>query len=181
MEDAGVNPQDVEFYFHGCASPLNGSNYLTPNVQITNWFGMKGKGSIHHSEACCTGYLALEQAANAVASGKYDCVLTGAVEFGDSIPSPGESVEDQKHPYKRQKMAMEKFLKTTQWLYDRTYTRILAAGQELIYDDAAAANAGPANRDVPTCAIIWKRSAGNSKARLPNTLRFRKRPSVTAI
>ena len=32
---------------------------------------------------------------------------------------------------------MEKFLKTTSWLYDRTYTRSLMAGQELIYDDAA--------------------------------------------
>ena len=70
MEDAGVNPQDVDFYFHGQASPLNGSNYLTPNIQIGNWFGMKGKGSIHHSEACCTGYLAIEQAVNAVAWGR---------------------------------------------------------------------------------------------------------------
>ena len=34
MEDAGVNPQNVDFYFHGEASPLNGSNYLTPNVQV---------------------------------------------------------------------------------------------------------------------------------------------------
>lgn len=137
MQDAGVNPKDVEFYFHGCASPLNGGNYLTPNVQVANWFGMKGKGSIHHSEACCTGYLALEQAANAVASGKYDCVLTGAVEFGDSLPYPSDTVESPKHPYKRQKMTMDKFLKTTSWLYDRTYTRSLMAGQELIYDDAA--------------------------------------------
>ena len=137
MEDASVNPQDVDFYFHGEASPLNGSNYLTPNVQIANWFGMKGKGSIHHSEACCTGYLAIEQAVNAIASGKYDCVLTGAVEFGDSTPSPADNVETPKHPYKRDKMTMEKFLKTTSWLYDRTYTRMLMAGQELIYDDAA--------------------------------------------
>ena len=81
---------------HGQASPLNGSNYLTPNIQIGNWFGMKGKGSIHHSEACCTGYLAIEQAVNAVASGKYNCVLTGAVEFGDSTPSPADSVETPK-------------------------------------------------------------------------------------
>ena len=43
MEDAGVSPRDVDFYFHGEASPLNGSNYLTPNIQIANWFGMKGK------------------------------------------------------------------------------------------------------------------------------------------
>ena len=47
MEDAGVTAKDVEFYFHGEASPLNGSNYLTPNSQIANWFGMKGKASIH--------------------------------------------------------------------------------------------------------------------------------------
>ena len=137
MEDAGVNPQDVDFYFHGQASPLNGSNYLTPNIQIGNWFGMKGKGSIHHSEACCTGYLALDQAANAVASGKFDCVLTGAVEFGDSVPSPADSVETPKHPYKRDKMTMEKFLATTSWLYDRVYARSLMAPIELIYDDAA--------------------------------------------
>jgi len=130
MEDAGVNPQDVDYYFHGEASPLNGSNYLTPNVQVANWFGMKGKGSIHHSEACCTGYLAVEQAVNAVASGKYNCVLSACVEFGDGVAVPG-------HPYKREKMTMDRFLKTTAWLYDRNYTRSLMAGQELIYDDAA--------------------------------------------
>lgn len=137
MEDAGVNPQDVDFYFHGQASPLNGSNYLTPNIQIGNWFGMKGKGSVHHSEACCTGYLAIEQAVNAVASGKYNCVLTGCVEFGDSIPAPATSVEAPKHPYKREKMTMDKFLATTSWLYDRAYARSLMAPMELIYDDAA--------------------------------------------
>ena len=130
MEDAGVSPKDVDFYFHGEASPLNGSNYLTPNVQIANWFGMKGKASIHHSEACCTGYYAIEEAVNAVASGKYNCVLSGCVEFGDGVAVPG-------HPYKREKMTMDRFLATTSWLYDRNYTRSLMAGQELIYDDAA--------------------------------------------
>ncbi len=137
MEDAGITAKDVDFYFHGEASTLNGSNYLTPNVQIANWFGMKGKASIHHSEACCTGYYAVEQAVNAVASGKYNCVLTGCVEFGDSTPSPADNVETPKHPYKRDKMTMEKFLATTQWLYDRNYARSMMAPMELIYDDAA--------------------------------------------
>ena len=130
MEDAGVSPKDVDFYFHGEASPLNNSNYLTPNIQVANWFGMKGKASIHHSEACCTGYYAIEQAVNAVASGKYNCVLSGCIEFGDSVAVPN-------HPYKREKMTMEKFLQTTAWLYERGYTRSFMAGQELIYDDAA--------------------------------------------
>ena len=130
MEDAGVSPQNVDFYFHGEANPLNNSSYITPNIQVTNWFGMKGKGSIHHSEACCTGYLALEQAVNAVASGKYNCVLSGCVEFADSVAVPT-------HPYKREKMTMDKFLETTAWIYDRAYTRSLIAGPALIFDDAA--------------------------------------------
>lgn len=130
MEDAGISPKDVDYYYHGEASPLNGSNYITPNIQVANWFGMKGKGSIHHSEGCCTGYLALELAVNAVASGKYDCVLSGCVEFGDSLAEPN-------HPYRRKKMEMQEFLKTTAWIYDRAYTRNLIAGPALIFDDAA--------------------------------------------
>lgn len=34
-------------------------------------------------------------------------------------------------------MTMERFLATTQWLYDRNYARSLMAPMELIYDDAA--------------------------------------------
>lgn len=132
MEDAGVEPKDVDFYFHGEASPLNGSKYITPNMQVANWFGMKGKGSIHHSEACCTGYLALEEAVNAVASGKYDCVLSGCVEFGDAI------VEDQNQPqYRRIKFPMDRFLESTAWIYDNAYTREMMAGPVISFDDPA--------------------------------------------
>lgn len=130
MEDAGIGPKDVDFYFHGEASPLNSSNYITPNMQVADWFGMRGKGSIHHSEACCTGYLALEEAVNAVASGKYNVVLSGCVEFGDSLAVPT-------HPYKREKMAMDKFLETTAWIYDRAYTRAMMSGPVICFDDAA--------------------------------------------
>lgn len=130
MEDAGVTPKDVQYYYHGEASPLNGSDYLTPNVQIANWFGMKGKGSMHHSEACNTGYLALEIAVNAVASGKYDCVLTGCVEFGDGVCIPT-------HPWKREKMSMDRFNSTLAWLYDRAYNRSFVAGTQLIFDNTA--------------------------------------------
>ena len=130
MEDAGISPKDVDYYFHGQANPLNSSNYITPNIQVANWFGMKGKGSMHHSEGCCTGYLALDVAVNAIASGKYDCVLSGCVEFGDSVCDPN-------HPYKRRKTSMEEFLATTATIYDRSYTRSLMGGPALIFDDAA--------------------------------------------
>ncbi len=132
MEDAGVEPKDVDYYFHGEASPLNGSKYITPNMQVANWFGMKGKGSIHHSEACCTGYLALEEAVNAVASGKYNCVLSGCVEFGDAI------VEDQSQPqYRRIKFPMDLFMQSTAWIYDNAYDREMIAGPVISFDDPA--------------------------------------------
>ena len=121
MEDAGVSPQDVEFYFHGCANPLGGSNYLTPNMQVSEWFGMRGKASIHHSEACCTGYLAVDIAAQAVASGKYDLVLTGGVDFGDAVAIQG------KPAYMRKSVSFADFQKSTEWLYDNAYTRHLFA------------------------------------------------------
>jgi len=132
MQDAGVEAKDIDFYFHGQASPKMGSDYLTPNMQVADWFGMRGKGSIHHSEACCTGYLALDQAVNAVASGKFDIVLSGCVEMADSLPVPGMPA------HFRKKFSMEEFLATTVWIYDRAYTRPFLSGPVIVFDDAAA-------------------------------------------
>ena len=130
MEDAGVSPKDVQFYFHGCASPLNGSNYLTPNMQVAEWFGMRGKASMHHSEACCTGYLAVDIAAQAIASGKYDIVLTGGIDFGDALAIQG------KPAYIREHFSFEKFQLSTEWLNDNAYTRHLLAN--VGHDNTAA-------------------------------------------
>lgn len=132
MEDAGIKPKDVDYYFHGEASPFNGSNYITPNIQVSEWFGMRGKGSIHHSEACCTGYLALEQAVNAVASGKYNIVLSGCVEFGDAIVDPN------KPAHLRRKFDDNLFQESLKWLYDNAYTREMMCGPNLHQDDGAA-------------------------------------------
>lgn len=81
MEDAGVEPRDVQYFYHGSANPKFFNDAVTPNMQVAEWFGMRGRGSTHHSEACCTGYVALEQAVMAVASGAYDVVLTGGVDM----------------------------------------------------------------------------------------------------
>ena len=81
MKDAGIDGSDVEFYIHGQAGPGWTSNYATPNMHVANWIGMKAKGSYHHSEACATGYVALETAVQLVASGQYDMVLSGCIEM----------------------------------------------------------------------------------------------------
>ena len=129
MEDAGVNPQDVDFYFHGEASPLNGSNYLTPNIHVTNWFGMKGKASIHHSEACCTGYVAMQEAAMAIASGEFDIVLSGAVDLAASLPvvgAPGNFRRD---------FPLEEMLPSIPMVYDRAYGRPLDSAFGISFDN----------------------------------------------
>lgn len=47
-----VTAADVDYFVHGQASPGWTSNFATPNMHVANWFGMKGKGSMHQSEAC---------------------------------------------------------------------------------------------------------------------------------
>ena len=61
MKDAHVEPRDVQYFFHGSANPHVLNNCITPNLQVADWFGMRGKGSLSHSEGCCTGYIALEE------------------------------------------------------------------------------------------------------------------------
>ncbi|MCQ2530451.1 MAG: thiolase family protein [Lachnospiraceae bacterium] len=131
MEDAGIRPKDVDYFFHGEANPFYCSNYITPNIQVSEWFGMRGKGSIHHSEACCTGYLALEEAVNAVASGKYNVVLSGCVEFGDAI------VDGTKPSFMRRKFDFFEFQESLKWIYDNTYTREMMCGPNIHQDDGA--------------------------------------------
>lgn len=84
MKDAGVTAKDVDFFIHGQAGPGWQTHASTPAMHVANWFGMKGKGSFHHSEACCTGYVALETAVSYVASGAYDIVLTGCCDMSGS-------------------------------------------------------------------------------------------------
>lgn len=130
MEDAGVSPKDIEFYFHGCANPLGNSNYLTPNMQVSEWFGMRGKASMHHSEACCTGYLAVDIATQSIASGKYDIILTGGIDFGDGIAIQG------KPSYIREPVSFEQFQRSTEWLHDNAYSRHLLCN--VGFDNSAA-------------------------------------------
>ena len=119
MEDAGVSPQDVQFFFHGCASPMGGSNVISPNMTVAEWFGMRGKGSAHHSEACCTGYIGLDLAVEAIASGKYDVVVTGGIDFGDALVDPPLP------SYRRKSFDFMEFQASTAWLYPNDYSRHL--------------------------------------------------------
>ncbi|MCC8163772.1 MAG: thiolase family protein [Lachnospiraceae bacterium] len=158
MEDAGVSPKDVDFYFHGCASPMGSSNYMTPNMQVAEWFGMRGKASAHHSEACCTGYLALDLAMQSVASGKYDIVLTGGIDFGDALAKQGIP------SCFRHSFSFEVFQRSTEWLIDNAYTRHLMGNSGFDntgrwYQNYAGLTADELDKALCMCAIVNRENA----------------------
>ncbi len=132
MADAGVESKDIGMYFHGQASPAQFSDYVTPNMQVADWFGMRGKPSVHHSQACCSGYIALDLAVNAVASGKHNMVLSGAVEITGSVPAPG------KPAHMRNPISFQEIMAALPMIYDRAYTRSLEAGLTSALDDVAS-------------------------------------------
>ena len=116
MKDAGLNAKDVDFFIHAQAGPGWQSNFGTANMHVANWFGMKGKASCHHSEACCTGYISLEQAVSYVASGAYDVVLSGACDMSYSTACP------DKPSFMRRYGTDQVFYETLCSIYPRDYT-----------------------------------------------------------
>ena len=129
MKDAGVEPRDVQYFFHGAANPHVLENCITPNLQVADWFGMRGKGSLSHSEGCCTGYIALEEAVMAVASGMYDIVLSGACDMGTGMPD-GNTPAHMRIP-----MSTEVLFPDLDSIFDRAYGRYLGGGPGMNHDD----------------------------------------------
>lgn len=129
MKDAHMEPRDVQYFFHGQANPhiLNGC--ITPNIQVADWFGMRGKGSLSHSEGCCTGYIALEEAVMAVASGAYDVVLTGCCDQGTGMPD-GNTPD-----HMRTALTTEVLFPDLDSIFDRAYGRYLGGGPGMNHDD----------------------------------------------
>ena len=129
MKDAGVEPRDVQYFFHGSANPHVLNNCITPNLQVADWFGMRGKGSLSHSEGCCTGYIGLEEAVMAVASGMYDIVLSGCSEQGTGMPDGNTPA------FMRVPLTTEVLFPDLDSIFDRAYGRYLGGGPGMNHDD----------------------------------------------
>lgn len=129
MQDAGIEPRDVDFFYHGAANPRTFNFCVTPNMQYAEWLGMRGKASVHHSEACCSGYVGLEEAVEAVASGAYDIVLTGGSEMALGLP------DGTKPACFRVPCATEVIIPDLDSIYERNYSRFLGGPAGIIFDD----------------------------------------------
>lgn len=129
MEDCGLSPRDIDYFYHGAANPFMIGAALTPNMQVADWIGMRGKASVHHSEACCTGYVAIEEAVNLIASGAYDTVLTGCVDLAASLPV------DDAPAHMRKDFPLEVMLPSIGFVYDRAYGRPLDSAFGISFDN----------------------------------------------
>lgn len=128
MQDAGIEAKDIDYYYHAQAGVMQ-SNYGTPAVMVGDWCGLRGKGAAHHSEGCCGGYIAVDVAANMIASGKYDIVLTGGVEMATSIFIPG------KPAHMRQHLGPDALWQGVDVLVDRAYSRGMGLTNSQVYMD----------------------------------------------
>ena len=129
IADAGLEPRDVQFFFHGSANPYLVGDCITPNMQVADWLGMRGCGSVHHSEACCTGYVALDEAVMAVASGTYDIVLSGACDLASSLPV------EHMPSHIRQDFPLSVMIPSLDKIYDRSYGRPLDGAFGVSFDN----------------------------------------------
>ena len=129
IADAGLEPRDIQYFYHGAANPFMIGDSLTPNMQVADWFGVRGIGSVHHSEACCTGYVAMQEAAMAIASGEFDVVLSGAVDLAASLPVVGAP------GCFRRDFPLEEMLPSIPMVYDRAYGRPLDSAFGISFDN----------------------------------------------
>lgn len=125
MKDGGITPKHLQSYFHAQACPYVISDYSNANVHVNDWFGARGLGSISHSEACCSGYFALDLAAQAVASGKCDFVLTGGVDMGL------DKAVDNMPAHFRERLHTSGFSRNVKSSYDRGIHQIRFQGRRV--------------------------------------------------
>ena len=86
MENGHVRAKDIDAYYVGVSGPNYDSRFKSAAPFFGDWIGMHDKPTLFHDEACGSSAFGLEQAVLAVASGKYDCVISGAVNINTSVP-----------------------------------------------------------------------------------------------
>ncbi len=89
MEDAGISPKEIDAFYVGISGPNYDAKIKSASPQFGQWIGMKGKPSLFHDEGCGTACFGLEAAVNAIASGRYDCIISGSVNVNTCVPVKG--------------------------------------------------------------------------------------------
>jgi len=123
MEDAGVNPQQIDKCAMGmvCSSYYN-SNCFTALPGFLDFIGMRGKAGSFHNEACATGFNCFNDAVESVASGKYAiaiCVDTDGVQYTTAPERPSSFL----YPLSEYKNLYGRDVTIVQYAHDTAYVR----------------------------------------------------------
>lgn len=86
MENGGIQSKDIDAYYVGMSGPNFYSRTKSAAPHFGAWIGMEGKPTLFHDEGCGTSAFGLQMAVQAVASGVYDCVISGAVNISSTSP-----------------------------------------------------------------------------------------------
>lgn len=95
MEEGNIKAQDIDACYVACSGP-NFSHFKSAAPLFANWIGMDNKPVLFHDEGCGSSAFGLEQAVLAVASGAYDCVISGAVNINTCVPDPGKPPHERR-------------------------------------------------------------------------------------
>lgn len=94
MKKGNIRARDIDAYYVGVSGP-NFSQMKSAAAWFGTWIGMEDKPTLFHDEGCATSVFGLEQAVLAVASGRYDTVLSGAVNINSCVQKPGMPPQDR--------------------------------------------------------------------------------------
>ncbi|MGI5887817.1 MAG: thiolase family protein [Oscillospiraceae bacterium] len=94
MDSGNIGPEDIDAYYVGMSGP-NYSNMKSAAPFFGEWIGLRNRPTIFHDEGCGSMAFGLDIAVQAVASGKYDCVLSGAVNINSCVQKPGMPPQDR--------------------------------------------------------------------------------------
>ena len=87
MENAGITGEQIDAYYVGMVAPAYWSKTICAAPHMAEWIGMRHKPTLFHDEGCATSMIGFQQAVLAVASGKYDCVLSGGATIVQTEPT----------------------------------------------------------------------------------------------
>ena len=132
MEDAGLKSCDIDkLVYSQVANFMTCGHSLAMCGPLEEWIGMAGKPMVHIEQACASGYVAFNEAVQAVASGRYDIVLAAGVETPKHF-NPYNKPAHMLSPMSEYKDAWWEPGFAT---YDTTYYRFHGAADKCLIDE----------------------------------------------
>jgi len=86
MENADIEAKDIDACYLGMSGPNFDAKLKSGGPFFMDWIGMRNKPVLFHDEGCASSGFGLNEAVLAVASGRYDCAISTAVNINLSIP-----------------------------------------------------------------------------------------------